>query len=388
MRRTSFALSLPISLAVSCGLAWCTTVHAQESWDATYLGGAKIGYTHTYVEKVKDRGKDYLRVRIDLELKLKRDKDTTVTKIQYGTIETLDGQVLRLDTRTQVGEDNDLRAHGDVIRGEMLLKLVGNGEHQELRIPWGPDVRGPYAPEQSMARVPMKEHEKRELKMFIPDLNKIADITLSGISLEPAILGDGSTRTLLRVEQTTRVDGKPRPEFNNIMWVDPSGQVLKAEQDALGKLLTFRTTREGALSPAGPIKFDLIAGTVIKAKRVIPNSDQTRYIKYRLTLTGGEIKDAIPSDQRQTLEPEGNEGSAVLEIHSRANGWTEFFGRRRSAVFEAKRLDNQSGFHRPRTGQASHPGDIRPLGESPAHQSPGVHADQNQEFWSRFRRGQ
>lgn len=45
------------------GLGICAVVHGQESWDATYVGGSKIGYTHTYVEKVKDpKGKDYLRV--------------------------------------------------------------------------------------------------------------------------------------------------------------------------------------------------------------------------------------------------------------------------------------------------------------------------------------
>ena len=42
----------------------------------------------------------------------------------------------------------------------MIFKLDGNGEHQELKIPWGPEVRGPYAPEQSMARKPMTENEK------------------------------------------------------------------------------------------------------------------------------------------------------------------------------------------------------------------------------------
>ena len=41
----------------------------------------------------------YLRVRIDMELRLKRDKDVSIVKMQYGTIETLDGEVLRLDTQ-------------------------------------------------------------------------------------------------------------------------------------------------------------------------------------------------------------------------------------------------------------------------------------------------
>jgi Transglutaminase-like superfamily len=299
------------------GLGLCALAHGQESWDATFVGGAKIGYTHTYVEKVHDRGKDYLRVRIDLELKLNRNKDITVAKLQYGTIETLDGQVLRLDTRTQVGEDSDIRGHGDVIKGVMNFKLDGNGDHQNLKIPWGPDVRGPYAPEQSMAKTPMKDHETRKLRMFIPDLNKIADITLSSSAVEKTTLGDGSSRPLLRVELTTLLDGKPRPEFNNTMWVDSSGQVLKAEQLILGQQhFTFRTTREGATSPGGPLKFDLITGTILKTPRLIPNSEQTRYVKYRLTFHGTEANQTIPSDTRQTVQADTNQNSAILVVQS------------------------------------------------------------------------
>jgi hypothetical protein len=278
-RGSRFARGSRGLLPVVLSIGLCTVARGQESWDATFVGGSKIGYTHTYVEKVKDHGKEYLRVRIDLQLKLKRDKDISIIKLQYGTIETLDGQVLRLDTRTQIGEDNDIRAHGDVIRGEMVFKLDGNGDQESLKIPWGPDVRGPYAPEQSMARNPMKEHESRGLRMYIPDLNKIADITLASGSIGPVILGDGSTRPLLRVENTAKVDGKARPEFSNTMWVDSSGQVLKAEQELFGtQHVTLRTTREGALAPGGPIQFNLINGTVLKTPRLIPNSEQTRYV--------------------------------------------------------------------------------------------------------------
>ena len=129
--------------------------------------------------RFKIKGKDYLRVRIDMEQRFKRGRDFTVTRLTYGTIETLDGQVLRLDTLIDAGEQQRIRTHGDVIRGEM--KLVTRGcaaSSKELVIPWGPDIRGPYAAEQSIARKPMKEHETRSLKMFMPTLNKVCDIEL------------------------------------------------------------------------------------------------------------------------------------------------------------------------------------------------------------------
>ena len=39
-----------------------------------------------------------------MEQRIKRGRDFSVTKLTYGTIETLDGQVLRLDTLTDTGE--------------------------------------------------------------------------------------------------------------------------------------------------------------------------------------------------------------------------------------------------------------------------------------------
>jgi hypothetical protein len=316
-RRSSFAFALRLGLPALLALVTCQGAFGQESWDAHYLSGSKVGYTHTWVEKVKDRGtgKDYLRVRVYIELSIKRDKDVSVMKMQYGTIETENGEVLRLDTRTLTGEDNELRAYGDVRRGEMLLKLESNGEHQSRTIPWGKDVRGPYAAEQSMAKTPMKEHESRPLKMFIPDLNKVADITLTAKAIETVIMGDGSTRPLLRIEQTTKVDGKPRPEFNNIMWADSGGQVLKAEQDTIGKFIIYRTTKEAALAPSGPVQFNLITGTVVKT-RPIPDAEQTREVKYRVTLNDGEIAQAIPTDPRQTVQVENNPASAILTVKS------------------------------------------------------------------------
>jgi hypothetical protein len=152
--------------------------------------------------------------------------------------------------------------------------------------------------------------------MFMPTFNKICDIELRSLRIEPVIMGDGSKRPLLRVEQTTKVDDKPKPDFDIRLWVDTDGQVLKQEQDLLGGYIQYRTTEEAAKSPAGPIKFDLIKGTVIKVARKIPNPQQTRQVKYRITLDGSDLSQTIPNDSRQTVRLEATAGSAILEIKS------------------------------------------------------------------------
>ena len=87
---------------------------SQDAYDAIYLSGTRVGYMKTQVEKVADRGTDYFRIQVETNLSLKRDRDTVTIQIRYGTIETLDGQVLRLDTRT-LASQQEIRVHGDAV---------------------------------------------------------------------------------------------------------------------------------------------------------------------------------------------------------------------------------------------------------------------------------
>lgn len=313
---------LPSSAAAVIALVLVgAPARAEESWDAVYLVGAKVGHMHTYVEKVADpkTGKDYRRVRLDVEMRLKRENDESFVKLMYGTIETLDGQVLRLDTRTQSGEALDIRVHGDVDVAKQQMRLImdGTGGSQNQVISWTPDVRGPYGVEQSMARQPMKEHERRELKIYIPELNKVTDVTLEARSIAPVILGDGSKRPLLQVDQTTRVEGKHRPEYDSRVYVDAEGQILKSEQDVMGGMVYYRTNKEAALAPAGPIQFDTILGSVVKVDRKITDPDQTRHVIYRIKLEKTEPAQAFPADARQSIRPEKDKpNTAVLDVQS------------------------------------------------------------------------
>lgn len=290
---------------------------AQDSWDAVYLGGAKIGHVHTWAEKVKDKGRDYSRVRVDIEMRLKRGDDESAVKLMYGTIETLDGEVLRLDTRTEAGGGQDIRVHGDVINHQMKLIMKGGGQSVSRVIPWGPDVRGPYGAEQSMSRQPMKDHETRQLRIYIPELNKISEAQLEAKSIESTIMGDGTKRPLLRVDLLTTVDGKRRPEYDARLFVDPQGQILKTEQDIMGGMVSYRTNREAALAPGGSPQFDMIASTVVKVPRPISNPDQTRHVRYRITLKKLDPTQVFPIDARQSLlKPDSGANTAILEIRS------------------------------------------------------------------------
>ena len=186
----------------------------QESWDALYLGKTKVGHVHTKVERLADptTKRELLRVQVDTRMTLKRQNDRTTQKIRYGTVETPDGQVLRLDIRIGTDAEELMRTSGDAIDGKMTLTLEGGGR-QQTTLDWGPQVRGPHAPELSLARAPMKSGETRSETMFIPGLNKLGTLTLSARAEESVELGGGVSRELLRVESTVAdAEGKPIKE--------------------------------------------------------------------------------------------------------------------------------------------------------------------------------
>jgi hypothetical protein len=288
---------------------------AEEAWDAVFLKGNKIGHVHTFIEKVSEKGRELYRVRQDQVYTFRRLEDTVTMKMMYGTIETPDGEVLRLDTRTLTSE-NEIRVYGDVIKGQMNLIMEGTRQRQEVKIPWGKDIRGPYAAEQSMARKPMEEGETRAIRMYIPDLNRVVNFTFKAGAIFEVALGDGSRRPLRKVTQTAALDGKPQPVLDAILWADSGGQVLKLESDMMGGIVMYRTTREGAIAPVprGMAKFDEIRSTMIAINKVISDPRRTRYVRYHITLKDGDPAQVFPADGRQSIQPGPDQNSLVMNV--------------------------------------------------------------------------
>jgi transglutaminase-like putative cysteine protease len=284
-----------------------------ESWDAVFMGGNKIGWMRIAVEPLTENGRKLQRVRVDYNLEFKRGNDSSSISLQYGTIETTDGQVLRLDTKT-MASTQVIRVHGDVIDGKMVLKIANGDQKQELTIPWSADTFGPYGAELSLARNPLKAGEVRTVKTFIPTLNKIVSATLTATTPEPIALGGGTTRDLLRIEQDLfSLDGKKLPEMKSTLWVDPNGQILKTFTDSDGGMTTYRTTKEAALRSWQ--KVDLIAAQIVKLARKINDWETKRDILYKVTLADGDPSEVFPADRRQTItKPGSTPTTALLQI--------------------------------------------------------------------------
>ncbi len=308
--KVAFRAMLLLALALTPASAFD---EPRESWDAIYMHGQRVGYFHTAVQPVKDHNRDLVRVTIDHTLSFKRGKDPVSMEVLYGTIETPDGSVLRLDTRILVSRQ-EMRTFGDVVDGRMKLILEGTGQRQEQTIPWEPDVRGPYGAEMSMSRKPMQPGESREVKIFVPGVNQIALVKLEAKQVEGVQLGGGVRRDLLRVEQSAFLNGKPFPDLSGTHWVDGSGQILRMSMEAFGGMETYRTTKDAALKNVTRGQFDLTEASLVKVGRRILKPYESKGVVYTLTMKGDEPAKHFPTDRRQSVTPQPDPTRARLVV--------------------------------------------------------------------------
>ncbi|MFM1801420.1 MAG: hypothetical protein RJA81_772 [Planctomycetota bacterium] len=303
-----------------------TSLQAQESleaWDAVFIGGKRVGLINTKVTPLQEATKKYIRVEVTTTLTFKRLNDSVTVRQRFGTIETPDGEVLRLDTRSNSG-GGDIRTHGDLdTDGNMKLTMEGNGQSKQETITWGKEIRGPYAVEQSLARTPIKAGENRLLKSYVPDLNKVISIELMAKFPEQVELGGGVKRELMKIEsRVTGADGKRIPELDTTYWSDESGQVLKSFTDAFGGYVTYRTTKASAEAPVVAERLDLLASSIIKTETRIRNSETVRQATYQLDSNGLQLREVLPEDMRQSLKvnDSGNSGTLTVSTQDRLSG--------------------------------------------------------------------
>lgn len=324
MAMTTLACNLASLAALLMGIGQDdpASAPARESWDAIFIGNSKVGHINTKVTKLKSGTRDLLRVEVTTVLEYKRQNDRVRMRLRYGTIETPEGSILRLDNRLVMGP-SELKTSGDVVNGKMPLVVETNGRKQTTVLDWPAEVRGPYGPELSMARQPLKPGEVRAVKTFIPLLNKIGVTNLAARQDEEIELGRGTKLKLLKVDTwVTMPDGSMPSELKTTYWVDKSGQILKSFTDVYGGQATYRTTREGALASTGLAELDLIRQTTIKVARKLPNPEAAREVVYQLSIRDDDLGSILPNDGRQTFTPvagsNNRRGSLLVKTNASA----------------------------------------------------------------------
>jgi hypothetical protein len=296
-------------ISVSLSASGDDKVKPDESWAAVFMGNDKVGYVHTVIRPTMEDGKDVVQVQVETFMSIKRFGQATEMKLDYNSVETAAGKLLRLENRGL-----DTRTIGVVEGDSLSLTFETPGKKQTQSVRLGDDVIGPGAEDRLLKQKPLKAGEQVSFKTFMPDMNLVVTNVYVGEQMEEVKMLDGSMRRLQRVR--SRIEGIPAlKNFVTNLWVDEAGETQKTETNMLAGMTTYRVSKEVATAPSAAFSADFGEKTLVKVDKQIPKAFDAQEIVYRVTLKDENAEEVIPHDGRQSLV-RSDDGTWLLTIRA------------------------------------------------------------------------
>ncbi|MCH8045587.1 MAG: transglutaminase domain-containing protein [Planctomycetes bacterium] len=277
----------------------------RETWDAIYLQGGKVGFARTTLSRVKEGGRLLVKIDGELQMSLRRFGQVSSQRMTYTVFETADGKVVRFEGSAKLGTV-PMTARGRVEGDKMVIILTTKGKTQTVSLPWKEEYGGFFAEEQSLLKRPMKPGERRTLKNLAPIFYQVVTTELVAKQYEKTRTLNGTVE-LLRIEATTKLPtgGQIQTTIQTTMWTDRTGATVKISMAAL-KQESFRTSRQIARAEVkGGKLIDFGIDNTVKLARPIRRPHETRRVRYRVHLEGGDPAAAFisgPSQQVKSID--------------------------------------------------------------------------------------
>ena len=291
----------------------------QETWEATYLEGAKAGYAHTTVRAVERDGKKLLRTTKSLDLTVQRGRAEARLRIEEGTDETPEGKVLGVVMRQFLGDKEQMVLTG-VVEDDQLHIKTGDGK-LDKKVPWNDEVVGLNRQERLFQEHKVKPGDKFTYLSYEPIIASVVTIHVTVKDEEEVEVLGGKKRLLRAEEAPDKVQGPqgpvPLPKVTH--WLDKDLLTVRAETDMapLGKIVLYRAPREVALAKGQvPKSSDPLLKSMVRLDRSIPQPAATRSAVYRITVKDDDDPaSTFAQDDRQIVK---NVKGSAFELHVRA----------------------------------------------------------------------
>lgn len=272
-----------------------------ETWDAVYLLGAKIGHSHTLIDRVEVNGQMVIHVEMESVLAIKRFTDELSLKQKVDSYELEDGTLYAINSVTQMSNNEQKTAGRLTDDGKFQLTVLTPGKREEQTIDWPTGVLGPYGSQRILNVDPPTGDQIRSFKMFLPDMNVVVDTTLSAKGKHTTNQFDGTPKEFSLYEQNVTSLG-----MKMSLWTDEQGEVTKTSMSMAGMpIISYRVDRATALGAEKPTEstpdIDLGIQTLVKVDKPIPNALSRSPIDYKLTLDDEDAAKTIPESTAQKI---------------------------------------------------------------------------------------
>jgi transglutaminase-like putative cysteine protease len=297
----------------------------RDTWDAAYAGKAKVGFFHTEVKEIEDDNGKFIRTLVEMNLSIRRDKDTVQLRAVTGSDETPEGKVLATSMIQPQGRGQQLVIAGKVVDKQLLLKITtpGAAKPLEKKIPWNAETIGLSRQETIFQDKKAKPGDTFRYLTFEPSIASVIGVTATIAEEEEVEVLHVSKageitfvkEKLLRAVTTPDKIDTPDTKLqlpSMTVWLDKELNTVRSETEIPGipRLVLYRTTKEAANSDNG-IAPDILRPILLN--RTIPNPHETRAVVYRVTLKGDDDpKTAFADDTHQSIK---NVKGNTFEIH-------------------------------------------------------------------------
>lgn len=278
-----------------------------DTWDAIYLQGAKIGFTHNRRRNRRDDQQWLVEVESESQLSLERFGQTSTQRVRVKSVETPAGRLRRFTSVLQTGAV-PVEVSGELSNGQLTIDTTSAGTTTRRVLAMGDDVGGFDAVTRSLRERPMKPGDTRRLKALMPLLLVVAEVELKAQDYEATELIGGLTRRLLRIKSTTTLpDGN---KLGEIHWTDERGRLLKSRVEPLG-MVSIRTTKEVAQSDSDALTLDLGLAALVSLTDPLPNPRKLSRVTYRVTLKSGNPAKVFDHSAYQRVKSRGSQTADV-----------------------------------------------------------------------------
>lgn len=268
----------------------------QESWQVVYMAGTRVGYIRSVSGPDLESNKSNIRSETEMVVSISRFGQTIKIRSVTSSVETPNGDLLEFAFEQQNPPAATSRSKGRVDGEKLLLELETAGKTKNSEQKWDATVKSPAYQERELREKPLKAGEKREFRMFSPELLKVATVTAKAGDLEEVELLGGAKKKLLKVAVTQTI----LPGVVTNMFLDEAGEALKTTSPLL-TMAMYAVPKEEALKALTGGELDLGVSTLVKVP-AIDNPHGAKKIVYRVRMEGEDPTQVIPRGDTQTTE--------------------------------------------------------------------------------------
>ena len=284
-----------------------------EEWSVMYMGKTRVGYARSNTLNVMRDGRELIRSESDTTMLIKRFGQELKMKLTLATEETLEGELVSVEFKNENPPASYTRTTGKVIGDKLELEIENAKKVSKKSIAWDKANKSPAYQDRLLREKPVKTGEKQQFKVFLPEMNQVATVTITGRDPTETTLLDGKKVKLQQVDITQSV----LPGFVTKTWVDAEGHTVKSSTGGFfgSDMSSYRVSREEALKEISGAELDIAIDTLIKIQPPIQRAHESQEIVYQVTVKGHDPAVEIPAGDTQRIKATGLE-TAELTVTS------------------------------------------------------------------------